>query len=206
MVGVVEDGKFESLTENQQPAMFLPILQSPSNETWIVIRTIAFSDQGSDPQQLAAAVRAELRRLDSGLPSFIETWRQGMEISLFPARVAAASPGCARNHGGHAVAHGNLRHGRDLLRQQTLARVGDSRGPGSTTQRGIAGGAWDAPLRLLAIGSSVGLLLGILASRVLAYIVFEATPRDPLVLAGVVLAMALLGLLATWIPLNVRWR
>jgi ABC-type lipoprotein release transport system permease subunit len=35
---------------------------------------------------------------------------------------------------------------------------------------------------------------------VLAYIVFLATPRDPLVLAGVVVAMSLLGLLATWIP------
>ena len=44
-------------------------------------------------------------------------------------------------------------------------------------------------------------LLGImLASRVLALIVYQATPRDPLVLAGAVLAMAALGLLATWIP------
>ena len=54
--------------------------------------------------------------------------------------------------------------------------------------------------KLLAFGSAAGLLLGILASRVLASIVYQATPRDPLVLAGVVLAMALLGLLATWIP------
>jgi ABC-type lipoprotein release transport system permease subunit len=34
----------------------------------------------------------------------------------------------------------------------------------------------------------------------MAFIVYEATPRDPLVLAGVVLAMLLLGLVATWIP------
>jgi ABC-type antimicrobial peptide transport system permease subunit len=54
--------------------------------------------------------------------------------------------------------------------------------------------------KLLTIGSAAGLLLGILASRVLAFIVYSATPRDPLVLAGVVLAMSLLGLLATWIP------
>jgi hypothetical protein len=51
-----------------------------------------------------------------------------------------------------------------------------------------------------AFGSAAGLLLGLLASRVLALIVYQATPRDPLVLAGVVLAMALLGLVATWIP------
>jgi ABC-type antimicrobial peptide transport system permease subunit len=55
-------------------------------------------------------------------------------------------------------------------------------------------------VKLLACGSAAGLLLGILASRVLASIVYQATPRDPAVLAGVVLAMALLGLLATWIP------
>jgi ABC-type antimicrobial peptide transport system permease subunit len=55
-------------------------------------------------------------------------------------------------------------------------------------------------IKLLAFGSAAGLVLGILATRVLASIVYQATPRDPLVLAGVVLAMALLGLLATWIP------
>jgi ABC-type antimicrobial peptide transport system permease subunit len=56
------------------------------------------------------------------------------------------------------------------------------------------------PLRLLAIGSVAGLVLGVLASRVLAFIVYQATPRDPLVLGGVVLVMLLLGLMATWIP------
>ena len=55
-------------------------------------------------------------------------------------------------------------------------------------------------VKLLAFGSAAGLLLGILASRVLAAIVYQATPRDPLVLAGVVFAMAMLGLVATWIP------
>jgi len=58
------------------------------------------------------------------------------------------------------------------------------------------GRAW----RLLAIGSVVGLFLGIAASRMLSAIVYQATPRDPLVLGGVVVAMLLLGLLATWIP------
>ena len=55
-------------------------------------------------------------------------------------------------------------------------------------------------IKLLAWGSAVGLLLGILASRVLASIVYQATSRDPLVLAGTVFTMALLGLVATWIP------
>jgi ABC-type antimicrobial peptide transport system permease subunit len=54
--------------------------------------------------------------------------------------------------------------------------------------------------KLLAFGSAAGLLLGILASRALAAIVYEATSRDPVVLLGAVAAMFLLGLLATWVP------
>jgi ABC-type antimicrobial peptide transport system permease subunit len=62
--------------------------------------------------------------------------------------------------------------------------------------RAALGRAW----RLLAFGSTVGLLLALAATRVLSSIVYQATPRDPLVLAGVVMAMLILGLLATWIP------
>jgi ABC-type antimicrobial peptide transport system permease subunit len=62
---------------------------------------------------------------------------------------------------------------------------------------------WSAvsrPLIILLSGSAIGLLLGLLASRLLAQIVYSATPNDPLVLTGVITAMALLGLMATWIP------
>src|SRR5260370_30053470 len=53
---------------------------------------------------------------------------------------------------------------------------------------------------LLSVGSAAGLVLGILASKVLSFIVYQAAPKDPLVLVGVVLTMLLLGLTAAWIP------
>jgi ABC-type antimicrobial peptide transport system permease subunit len=68
------------------------------------------------------------------------------------------------------------------------------------TRKEVLKSALGRPLKLLALGSMAGLLLGILATRVLAYIVYQATPRDPLVLGGVVFAMLLLGMVATWIP------
>ena len=43
-------------------------------------------------------------------------------------------------------------------------------------------------------------MLGVLATKVLSFIVYQATPKDPLVLGGVVLTMLVLGLLAAWIP------
>jgi ABC-type antimicrobial peptide transport system permease subunit len=54
--------------------------------------------------------------------------------------------------------------------------------------------------RLLVFGSVVGLALGLAATRLLSLIVYQASPRDPLVLCGVVLIMLLLGLVAAWIP------
>ena len=64
----------------------------------------------------------------------------------------------------------------------------------------LLGAALGRAIELLAFGSASGLLLGILASRLLGSIVYQATPRDPLVLGGAVLAMSLLGLIATWLP------
>jgi ABC-type antimicrobial peptide transport system permease subunit len=60
--------------------------------------------------------------------------------------------------------------------------------------------ALSCPIILLVLGSVAGLLLGAVASKLLAQIVYEATPRDPVVFVGVMITMALLGVLATWIP------
>src|ERR1700758_3440320 len=66
VVGIVEDGKYETLTEEQQPAIFLPILQSPTSSTCVVVRS------NRNPEQLAAALQRELRYLDAGLPFTIK--------------------------------------------------------------------------------------------------------------------------------------
>jgi hypothetical protein len=88
VVGIVEDGKYSpNITEDPRLAMFLPILQSPSTETWLVVRSSANS------RQLAAAIRTKLRDLDAGLPTFVQTWNEAMDGALFPSRMAALSLG-----------------------------------------------------------------------------------------------------------------
>ena len=56
------------------------------------------------------------------------------------------------------------------------------------------------PIFLLCVGSALGLLAGIFASRLLGQIVYQANPRDPVVVGGAVLTMALLGITASAIP------
>ena len=86
-MGIVEDGKYFNLAEDPQPAMFLPILQSPSSVSWLVVRS------GRDPQQVAAAIRNKLRELDAGLPLYIQPWSKEMDGALFASRVATVSLG-----------------------------------------------------------------------------------------------------------------
>lgn len=56
------------------------------------------------------------------------------------------------------------------------------------------------PMVLLGAGSLAGLLLGSYASGLLGQIVYQANPRDPVVVGGAVLTMALLGIAASAIP------
>ena len=192
VVGIVEDGKYLSLTENPQPAMFLPFLQSPSNWTTLVVR----SDR--DPQQLAAAIRSTLRDLDAGLPFDIKTWSEEMGGALFAPHVAIVSLGVLGGMGAMLAITGIFGMAAYSVSKR-LRELGIRVALGAQRKE-VLQAALGRPSKLLAFGSAAGLFLGILATRVLAFIVYQATPRDPLVLAGVVLAMLLLGLLATWIP------
>jgi predicted permease len=192
IVGVVEDGKYLSITEDQQPAIFLPSVQSPLSQSCIVVRS------NRDPQQLAAAIRGKLRELDSGLPFDVRTWNNLLVVALFPSRVATVSLGVLGAMGAMLSVTGIFGMAAYSVSKR-LKELGIRMALGAQRKE-VLQAALARPFKLLAFGSAAGLLLGILATRVLAFIVYQATPRDPLVLAGVVLAMSLLGLLATWIP------
>jgi ABC-type antimicrobial peptide transport system permease subunit len=193
VVGIAEDGKYTAnITEKPQLAISLPILQSPATDAWLVVRS---SDV---EQQLVAAIRTKLRDLDSGLPAFTQTWNEEMNGALFASRMAAASLGVLGTMGAilsvtgifGMAAYSVSKRKRDLGIRMALG----------AQWKKVLKEALERAVKLLAFGSAAGLFLGILASRVLAAFVYQATPRDPLVLAGVVLAMAMLGLVATWIP------
>jgi predicted permease len=192
VVGVVEDGKYMSLTENQNAAMFLPFLRSPASSSQVFVRS------RRDPQELAAAMRNKIRDLDSGLPTDIETWNEYLEVVNFPARVATMALGVLGLMGAILSITGIFGMAAYSVSKR-LRELGIRVALGAQ-RREVLGPALGRAVKLLATGSAAGLVLGVLASRVLASIVYQATPRDPLVLAGVVAAMLLLGLLATWIP------
>ena len=192
VVGLVEDGKYVNLTEDQKPAMFFPLLQSPASWIWLVVRS------SRDPQQLAAAMRSVLRDIDPGMVLPIRPWSTELGGALFPSRMATVSLGVLGAMGAMLSITGIFGMAAYSLSKR-LRELGIRMALGAQRSE-VLQAALGRAFKLLAIGSGVGLVLGLLATKVLAFIVYQATPRDPLVLAGVVLMMLLLGLVATWIP------
>jgi len=192
IVGIVEDGKYLGLTDNDVPAMFLSAQQYPAIQISIVARS------PRDPQQLTTAIRGRLRSIDTGLLTQVDTWSNLLNVVLFPARAATMTLGVLGIMGAMLSVTGIFGMAAYSVSRR-LRELGIRIALGAQS-REVLEAALGRALKLLAIGSLAGLILGILASRVLASIVYQATSRDPLVLCGVVLAMALLGLIATWIP------
>jgi hypothetical protein len=192
VVGVVEDGKYRSLTEDTKPALFLPILQAPTGVTTLVVRP------DRDAREVAAAMQGAMRELDAGLPFVIDTWFQKLDLVLFPSRAATVALGVLGALGAMLAVTGIFGMAAYSVSRR-LRELGIRKALGAQ-RRQVLMAAVGRALRLLALGSALGLGLGVVGSRVLAAIVYQATPRDPLVIAGVVLAMLLVGLLATWVP------
>lgn len=192
VVGVVEDGKYLSLTEDKEPAIFLPFLRSPVSHSYLVVG----SERSS--QELAGVLRNRMRELDPGLPVDIDTWNAMLSVVLFPARVATVALGVLGMMGAILSITGIFGMAAYSVSKR-LRELGIRMALGAQRKE-VLQAALGRAFKLVALGSAVGLLFGIVASRVLAYVVYQATPRDPVVLAATVVAMSLLGLIATWIP------
>ncbi len=192
VVGVVEDGKYETLTEDQQPAMFYSFLQQTRSSLWILVRS------NRDPEEIGAAMQRKLRNIDTSLPVEIKTWTSELDSALFAARVATVALGVLGLLGAMLAITGIFGMASYVVSKR-LRELGIRVALGAN-HRKVLGAALGRAVRLLAVGSAAGMVLGLLATRVLSLIVYQASPKDPMVLMGVVVTMLGVGLVAAWIP------
>jgi predicted permease len=192
VVGVVEDGKYGTLTEEPQAAMFFPFAQSPDSDTTLVVRSRMAE------AEMAPKIGRVLAGIDPALPFGIYSWTSGLGLMLFPARVATACLGVMGLLAAMLAVTGVF--GLAMYSVSKRIREFGIRVALGALPRHVMRSALGRTLILLLLGSAAGLVLGVLASRLLAQIVYQATPRDPVVFAGVTATMILLGLVATWIP------
>jgi predicted permease len=192
VVGVVEDGRYRTLTEDQQPAMFYSFQQHESTDTFLVVRS------NREPQEVVGALERTLHGLDAGLPLNIVTWNRELDSALFAARVASIALGVLGLLGAMLAVTGIFGMASYVVTKR-FRELGIRVALGAQ-QKQVLRAALGRAFVLLGAGSVLGIVLGVLAAKVLSFIVYQATPKDPVVLGGVVLSMLLLGLFAAWIP------
>src|SRR5205085_84677 len=88
IVGIVADGKYLTISEAQQAAVFFPISQSPSSQTALLVRPRA------EAGDLAATVRRVVREMDPSIPIRESTsLNSALALAFFPAQVATVALG-----------------------------------------------------------------------------------------------------------------
>jgi predicted permease len=193
VVGVVEDGKYESLTESPRPVVFEPIVQTYNGTTTIIARS------AQPPEQILAEIRAAIRSIDSSLPLYgTGTVEQMLGLAMFPSQAAAIALSA---FGILAVVlsatgiHGLVAYAVSKRQREIGIRIAIGASAGNVLR--VVLGRLAA---LLAIGALAGLLLAVAAGDVLSRIVYQASPNDPAALAAVAAVFLAVGVMSSWAP------
>ncbi|MGB2623586.1 MAG: FtsX-like permease family protein, partial [Candidatus Acidiferrum sp.] len=193
VVGVVEDGKYDSLTESAEPAVFWSILQSYNSTTTLEVKSAV------PATQIVSEMREAVARLDPQLPLYsVGSLEQMLGFAFFPTRAAAialSAFGILAILLAATGIHGLVSYAVSRRTREIGIRMAVGARPIQVLRLVLGKTA-----ALLVLGSLVGLMLALAAGQAIASVVYETQPRDPLVLFSVWIAIALIGLFASWAP------
>ena len=194
VVGVTEDGGYHDLQESPQPVAYLPLSQSGAGGGVFVVRVQRASNE------MAAALEHSLGSIMPNAPVTVRRWTDDLDGELFPARAATVVLGVMGLLAAMLAVTGIF----GLAAYSVSKRMKEFgiRVALGARKTQVISAAVGRPIVLLGVGSIAGLLSGIFASHLLGQIVYQANPRDPLVMGGTALMMALLGIAASVIPIR----
>jgi predicted permease len=192
VVGVIEDGKWNEIAESPVPVFYLPLSQNEQANTIFVVRSYRAQNE------MAAALERTLGALEPNASIKVQSWPDAMGGALFPARAATVSLGVMGLLAAMLAVTGIFGMAAYNVSRR-MKELGIRVALGARSKH-VMTAAVGRPIVLLGIGSLAGLLLGVFASQLLGQIVYQANPRDPVVVVGAVLTMALLGLAASALP------
>jgi ABC-type antimicrobial peptide transport system permease subunit len=192
VVGLVEDGKYHDLMESPQAVAYVPLAQSEEGDSIFVVRSLRA------PNEMAEALERTLSTFEPNVSITVQRWSDVVEGELFPSRAATAALGVMGLLAAMLAVTGIFGMAAYSVSRR-MKELGIRVALGAQKSQVMAA-AVGRPLVLLGVGSVVGLLSGVFASRLLGQIVYQANPLDPVVVVGAVLVMALLGMVACALP------
>ncbi len=200
VVGMVADGKYFLTSESTQEAAFFSILQQPSTNTSLIVRTRPDAS-GMAAANMAVAVRKLIHDLDPAIAIRSSgTWTTQLAFSFFPAQVATVALSLFGIFGLLLSITGTF--GLASYTVSKRMRELSIRVALGAQAKQVLSAALGRMFTLMAIGSAVGLVLGVATGGLLSHIVYQATAQDPVVLAAVACTVLLTGSLSVAAPVR----
>ena len=193
VIAVAKNAKYGNMLEEPKPFFYVPLRQNLSTQVSLIIRTEL------SPASVAAAMAREVHALDPDLPIYgVLTMRENMDRQTTTQQIAVILLGV---FGGLAL----------LLAAVGVYGVMSYSVSQSTRELGLRmalGASASQLLRLVmsqgfalsAGGVVVGAAAALVLTRLLGYLLYKVSPRDPLAFASAFAVMAMVSLVACLVP------
>ncbi|MEO7432181.1 MAG: ABC transporter permease [Dokdonella sp.] len=193
VIGIAEDGRYASLSDVNQPFLFLPLAQWPHAETSLVVKT------DLPASSFALELNGAVRSLDASQPAGqVRPLGDLIALSLLPQRIAGLMSLALGTLGLLLAVIGLY----GLITMHIVSRTREfgvrlalGASPGRILREVMQRGA-----RLLVLGLAIGTLLSFGCEQLISSLLFGAGVGDVSVFAFSAIGLAAAALLACWLP------
>lgn len=193
VVGVVTDTRDVEISKTAVPEMYLPYLQQPGSDFYVVVRAIR------NPQTIADAVRQQIWKLDEHLPvQSMMTMEDAMELSVSTARYRTVLLSC---FGGISLLlallglYGVVSYFVSRRTHEIGIRIALGANPNEILRMIVGRG-----LKFVSAGIILGLIGALFATQALSSFLFGIKATDPLTYSGIFVLFIVTTLAACYIP------
>lgn len=193
VIGLVEDGKYESLTEAPRPALFWPMAQQYNATTTLVVKSPRPS------AEVLRQIRRAVASMDGQLPIYgAGSLASMLGFALFPMQAAALTLGA---FGILALVlaitgiHGFVAYAISRRMREIGVRIALGARPGAVLRFVLGRMAG-----LIVAGLVAGVALSFAAGQALRSVIYGVSPGDPRLMALVLVTLVSAAGLACWRP------
>jgi predicted permease len=195
VVGVVADAKYRDMQSPAPASAYVPIQQDEQSKPSLTAVVRVAGPQGP----LAAAARALAARLAPSIPAPVmiaagDVLNRSISTERMMAFLAVFFAGCALLVTAIGL-YGTLAY----ATSRRTSEIGIRMALGAR-RAGVVAMVFGENVLVAAVGTGIGLIAAILASRALASFLYETSPRDPSVLVCSVAALAFIASAASVLP------
>jgi predicted permease len=195
VVGIVQDGKYQDVTEDPQPYFYVPFEQSYMSIRTIHVRTSV------PPETLALQLESQIHELAPDVPiTQVETMSQSLQgangffFFRFGAQITAVM-----GFLGLILAVVGIYSVVSYAAAQRTQEIGIRIAMGASP-RAILKMVLRQGLGVVGIGLALGLVIALAGTRLMSGLIVGIKPSDPLTFFVVVLMLTAIALFACWIP------